>query len=154
MSKVLVMTDTVACVPNQLAEEYQIRVVPAANIIYDGHTYIEGDTINAVEAYELIEKDPDRFVTSAVTPSYLLDVYRELSSKSQDILFITLASALSAVFKTGGLAADLFREESPQTTVRVLDSRAVAGAQGLVVLTAAKAAARGMNLDEVASITE
>ena len=154
MSKVLVMTDTVACIPSELAEEYQIKVVPAANINYDGHTYIEGETINAMEAYELIKKDPDRFITAAVTPGYLLDAYRELSLKSQDILFITLASALSAVFKTANLATDLFREESPQTTIRILDSRTVAGAQGLVVLAAAKAAAQGMSLDQVASIAE
>jgi len=154
MSKVLILTDTVACLPDELAEEYQIRVVPAANIVYDGHTYIEGETINAMEAYELIKKDPDRFITSPVTPSYLVDVYRELAPKSQDILFITLSSTLSAAFKTVSLAADLFRNESPQTTIRVLDSRTVAGAQGLVVLAAAKAAARGMSLDEVASVAE
>jgi len=127
------MTDNVACIPRGLAEENQIKMVPTANIVFDGHTYIEGITINAMEAYQLIKKDPDRFVTSAITPDILLDAYRELGAKSQGILLITLASALSAFFKTASLAADLFREESPQTTVRILDSRTCAGAQGLLL---------------------
>jgi DegV family protein with EDD domain len=154
MAKVLVMTDNVACIPQELAEENRIKVVPTANIIFDGYTYVEGVNINATEAYQLIKKDPDRFVTSAVTPDYLLDEYRKLSMESQDILLITLASALSAFFKTASLAADLFREESPKTTIRILDSRTCAGAQGLVALAAARAAASGMDLDGVANIAE
>jgi len=154
MAKVLVMTDNVACIPQELAEENQIKVVPTANIIFDGHTYVEGVNISATEAYQLIKKDPDRFVTSAVTPDYLLGEYRKLGKKSQDILLITLASVLSAFFKTSNLAAGLFREESPQTTVRILDSRTCAGAQGLVVLAAARAAAQGMDLDSVAAVAE
>ncbi len=154
MSKVVVMTDSVACIPQELAEKYQIEVVPAANIMFDGQTYIDGVTISAAEAYQLLRKDPDRFVTSAITPGQLMEVYRQLSARSQEILFITLASVLSAVFKTANLAADIFKSESSQTTIRVLDSRAVAGTQGLVVLAVAKAVAQGFGLDRVASLVQ
>ena len=154
MSKVVVMTDTVACIPKEIAEKYQIKVVPAANIIVNGQSYIEGVSISAEEAYQLIKKDPDKFVTSAIMPDYLVEVYRELSTRSQEILFITIASALSAVHKTAGIAADLLREQSPETTIRILDSRACASTQGLVVLAAAKAAAQGKSLDEVTNIAE
>jgi len=148
------MTDSVACIPKELAEKHQIEVVPAANIMFDGQTYIDGVTISAAEAYQLLRKDPDRFVTSAITPGQLMEVYRQLSARSQEILFITLASVLSAVFKTANLAADSFKSESSQTTIRVSDSRAVAGTQGLVVLAVAKAVAQGFGLDRVASLVQ
>jgi len=154
MSKVLVMTDSVAGIPQNLAEEYQIKVVPAANIIYNGTDYIDGVTLSASEAYDLIKKDPDRFITSALAPGYFLDEYRQLSTKTQDILHITLSSALSANFKAAVLAAEMLQKESPQTNLRLFDSRTVAGAQGLIVLAAARAAAQGMDLEKVASITE
>ena len=154
MANVQVMTDSIACLPREMAEEKKVRVVPAANIMFGGNSYIEGETITATEAYELIKKDPDRFVTSAITPSYLTDVYRELSETASEILFITVASALSAVQKTATTAADLFRTESPGTTIRVFDSRACASTQGLVVLAAAAAAAEGKSLDEVIAIAE
>lgn len=154
MTNVLVMTDSVACLPRELAEEKNIKVVPAANILFGNENYIDGETITASEAYELIKKDPDRFVTSAITPAYLMDAYRELSARSSDIIFITIASALSAVHRTATTAADLFRTESPGTTIRVFDSRACASTQGLVVLTAADAAAVGKGIDEVADVAE
>lgn len=154
MSKVLVMTDSVAGIPKNLAEEYQIKVIPAANIIYNGTTYIDGVTLSAVEAYELIKKDPDRFTTSALTPGYILDEYRQLSTQTNDILHITLSSGLSAGFKTAGLAAEMLKEELPKVNLRVYDSKTVAGAQGLIVLAAARAAMQGLSLDQVADIAE
>jgi len=154
MSRVMVMTDSVAGIPQELAEEYRIKIVPTANITFDGHTYLDGVTINAAEAYQLLRKDPDKFTTSAISPSYLFDTYRELSTKSQDILFITISSALSAVSKMASVAADLLQKESPETTVRIVDTKTVASGQGLVVLAAAKAAAQGMNLDQLVNITE
>ena len=154
MAKVMVMTDSVAGIPQNLAEEYQINVVPAANIIFDGHNYIDGVTLSTTEAYELIKKDPDKFTTSALTPGYFLEEYRKLSAKAQGILHITLSSALSANFKTAELASETLQHESPQANLKVMDSKTVAGAQGLIVLAAARAAMQGKNLDEVASIAE
>lgn len=154
MTKVLVMTDTVACIPRELAAEYQIKVVPAAIISYNGREYIEGVTISATEAYQLITKDPDRFVTSALTPAHLVAEYDKVTAESQDIFFITLSSALSAVNKVAGLAAEILHDKSPQTRIKIFDSNSCAGGQGLVVLAAAKAAKRGLGLEQVTNIAE
>jgi DegV family protein with EDD domain len=150
MGDVLVMTDTVACIPGELAEEHRIKIVPAANITIGDKDYIEGVTLSAAEAYEIIKKDPDHFMTSAVTPGLLLDEFRKLSKEHQDILFITISSKLSAVSQSANLAAESLKEESPRTRIRVVDSRTCAGAEGLIVLAAAKAAAKGMDLDQLA----
>lgn len=154
MTKVMVMTDRVAGIPKELAEEYQINVIPAAHIIFDGQDYIEGITLSVTEAYELIKKDPDKFTTSALNPGYFLEEYQKLSQKSPDILHIVLSSALSANFKTANLAAETLKKESPKTNLRVFDAKTVGSAQGLIVLAAARAAAQGKSLDEVVKIAE
>ena len=154
MARVMVMTDSVAGIPRNLAEEYHITVVPAANIIFDGHNYIDGVTLSATEAYQLIKKDPDKFTTSALNPGYFLEEYQKLSQKSADILHITLSSALSANYKTAGLAGEMLQKESPKTNLRIFDSKTVAGAEGLIVLAAARAATQGKNLEEVVAIAE
>ena len=154
MAKVMVMTDRVAGIPRELAEEYQINVVPAAHIIFDGQNYIEGVTLSVTEAYQLIKKDPDKFTTSALNPGYFLEEYQKLSQKSPDILHIVLSSALSANYKTANLAAETLKKESPKTNLRVFDAKTVAGAQGLIVLAAARAAAQGKNLAEVVKVAE
>ncbi len=154
MSKVTVMTDRVAGIPPELADEYNIKMVPTASIVYDGHIYLEGSTINAMQAYDLLREDPDKFTTAAMSPAFLLDVYRELSKTSQEILFITISSALSALSKSANMAVDLLREESPEARIRVMDSRNAGSGQGLVVMAAARAAAMGMDLEQVTRIAE
>ena len=143
------MTDSVACIPPHLAAENRISVIPAANIIIGDKTYIEGVNLSAAEAYALIKKDPDNFVTSAITPGLILDEYRKLSKETRNILVITISSTLSAVFQSVELAADTFREESPDTIIRITDSKTCAGAEGLIVLAVARAAAQGMDIEQL-----
>jgi len=152
MSEILVMTDTVACIPRDLAAEYNIKVVPAANIMFDNKDYIDGVTLTPTEAYELIKKDPDKFLTSAVTPALLVDEYRKVAAETRSIFFITLSSALSAAYKTAGMAAEVFQQESPQTTIKIFDSRNVGGGEGLIALSAARAVNKGMDLDQVEKV--
>jgi DegV family protein with EDD domain len=154
MSIIRVMTDSVASMPIDLAKEYNINVVPAAHIYYDGHEYIDGVTLSPVDAYHLIKQDPDRFVTSAIKPAYLMEQYTEISKTASNILFITLSSALSASNKTAQLAAEHFMEKSPQISIKVFDSKTVSGAEGLIVLAVAKAAKQGLKMDELISFAE
>ncbi|MDD5700538.1 MAG: DegV family protein [Dehalococcoidales bacterium] len=154
MDTVRIMADTTASLPPDLAKKHNIKIVPAANIIIDGKTYIENVSINTSESYDLIRKDPDNFVTSAITPGFILDAFKELSQETKNILFITISSSLSAVYKSASTAAELFREQSPETNIRIIDSKSVAGGEGLLALTAARAAALSMNLDQVAAAVE
>jgi len=154
MPNVVVMTDNVACIPSDVAEKNRIKIVPTANILFDGKAYTEGIDITASEAYELITRDPDKFETSAAAPGLLVDEYRKASVESNEILMITLSSKLSAFFNTASVAAEHFQKESPQTTIRIVDSRTCAGAQGLVVLAVAKEAAKGTDLDRLAGFAE
>lgn len=149
MANVLIMTDSVACLPTDIRDEFGIKVVPAANIIFDGQNYIENVTITATEAYQLIEKDPDKFLTSAMTPQVLMEEFEQAAAVSSEIVHITLSSSLSAGYKTAGLAAQLLKEKMPDATVHVVDSLAVAGQQGLVVRAAAMAAQKGMSADQI-----
>ncbi len=152
MAKVLVVTDTVACLPKALADEHGIRIVPASHITYEGKTYVEGVTISAREAYDIIKNDPDSFTTAAVTPSVLLGEFRAIAKDYNSILFITISSALGAVSQSATVVADTFRKESPHVEMQIVDSKTCAGAQGLIVLAAAKAAKKRMSLSQITDL--
>jgi len=154
MANVLVVTDTVACIPSELAEELNIEIIPAAILNIGGKDYIEDVDITADEAYEYLKQDADKFSTTPVTPEYLLAQYRKLGKENKEILFIPLSSALSALMKTATIMADEYKKEAPEVNIRIVDSRGVAGTQGLVALAAARAAAKGLSLEEVASVAE
>jgi len=154
MANVLVMTDTVACIPQELAKELNIKIIPAAILNINGKEYIENIDISAEEAYDYLKQNADSFSTTPVKPEYLLEQYRKLGPEHKDILFIPMSSALSALMKSVIMMADEYKKEAADVNIRIVDAKAVAGTQGLVVLAAAKAAAKGMSLDEVASVAE
>jgi DegV family protein with EDD domain len=150
MSNVLVMTDTTACLPKDIADKHGIKIVPASQITCEGKTYTEGVTISARQAYDIIKKDPDSFCTAAITPGILLEGFRKLAKEHPLIFFVTISSGLSAVAQSANVAADLLKDEFPNSRVVAFDSKTVAGAEGMIAIEMAKLAAKGKGLDELA----
>jgi len=153
MNKVAVVTDSTACLPKDLAKQHNIIIVPMS-IICDGKAYRDEVDITPTEVYRLLENGGVLPTTSAPPPGAYVDAFRELGSKAEGILCITLAQSLSTVFQSATQAKEIVRESLPDTQIVIMDSRNAVGAQGLIVLAAARAAASGATLEEVMQIAE
>ncbi len=151
--KVVIITDSIACLTTELIEQYGIEIIPL-NFYVNGKVYRDWIDVSPSEAYELFLRDPESFKTSAVSPGDCLRVYREISKQTNEILCITLSSKLSAVYDIVRAAAEQFKEELAQISIRVIDSRTAAAGQGLVALAAAKVADEGKSLSEVVKAAE
>jgi DegV family protein with EDD domain len=154
MPHVKIMTDSVSSITPELAGKYNIKVVPAANIDYGGQMYLDGVDISPAEAYQLLEKNPDKFSATTLSPGDFIEYFREASRESNDILYVGFSSALSGTFKLVVLAAEQLQKEEPLINIRVFDSRTAAGAQGLLAIAAANAAATGMKLEQLLEVVE
>jgi DegV family protein with EDD domain len=148
MSKVAIVTDSVACLPKSLIDQYNIEIVPFT-ILSNGKTYRDGVDVTPTQAYELFKKEPDAFRTTPYTPEDCLTVFRKLSSKSENILFITVSVKISTSINVAKLAKEKAKAELPGTRIELLDSETAAAAQGFVVLAAARAAVSGKNFEEI-----
>ncbi len=153
MQQVAIATDTIACLTREQIEQYGIEIVPM-KMDFDGHEYREYLDISPSEAYQLLEKNPERFLTSAASPPEILEVFRELSRRAQSILCITLSSKLSAQHSAAQLAVEQAKQELPHTMIELLDSKNVAAAQGFIVLAAARAVSQGKSLPEIIKAAE
>lgn len=147
MDKVAIVADSIACLTPEMVKQYGIRIVPV-NVHFDGKVYRDGVDLSPSQAYQLLEKDPDRFSTSAPSPVDYLEAYHELSTRTQSILCITLSIKFSMTHDAAQVAKEQGGEELPQTTIVLLDSRTCAAAEGFVVLAAARAVAEGKSLAE------
>lgn len=153
MQKVAVLADSIACLIPEMVEQYHLRIIPI-NIHFEDKTYRDGEDLTPSEAYRLLEKAPDRFASSPASAGEYLNAYRKASAHTESILCITLSSKLSTVYDMAHIARDEAKNELPQTTIEVLDSKTAAGGEGLIVLAAARAAAEGKNLTEVTEVAE
>ena len=148
MKKVAVMADSIGCIPRDLVETYGIEIV-APNIYWNGSVYRDWLDITPGQAYELLQKDPEAFSTAAPSPGDLADTYRKISETAESLLFVTVSSKVSTLHNAAIAAKGLLKDELPDTRIEVLDSRTCTGAEGFVVMAAARVASEGKSLAEV-----
>ncbi len=145
MDRVAIIADTIACLPRGLVEQYGIELI-APSIYFDGKVYRDMLDLSPAEAYQLLEQAPKLFRTSSPPPADFVQTYRKLSQKAESILCILISSKLSSLYNVALIAKEQAKEELPHTTIEVLDSQIATGAEGFVVLAAARAAAEGKGL--------
>jgi len=153
VQRVAIVTDSLACLTRELVEQYGIRIVPL-NIHFNGKVYKDWVDITPTEAYELFLKDPESWGSSAPAPMDYLEAYREVSKRTKDILCVTASSRLSTTHDVARIAKEQAEAELPQTSIEISDSETVTAAEGFVALAAARAAAEGKSLAEVAKVAE
>ncbi len=149
MRKVSIVTESTACIPEELVAKYDICVVPLL-IIFEGKSYRDGIDMSPGEVYRIMRRRENLPTTSTPSAGDFLGAYRRLSEKAESILCITVTSIQSKIYNTALVAKELARDVIPNTAIEVLDSRAVGGALGFIVLEAARAASQGADLAQAA----
>lgn len=144
-SSIAIVTDSVACVPQELAVRYGIRVCPVS-LIFGGKVYQDGIDLSPDDFYKLLRESPELPTTSSPSPGSYLDIFRELSQSYGHIICITVSSNLTSIFDSARSAREIMRELMPQADIHIVDSGTACMAQGFVVLEAARAVARGESL--------
>jgi DegV family protein with EDD domain len=148
MKRVAILTDSTCCLPVELVERYDICLVPIL-IVYEGKSYRDGVDITPGEVYRIMRRRKELPTTSTPSAGDFLNAYCQLSQKAESVLCITLTSLQSKVFDTALIAKEMAKEVIPNTAIEVIDSRAVAGALGFVVLETARIASQGAELIQV-----
>ena len=142
--RVVVVTDSTAYLPDGLADELSVRVVPL-QVVLGGRSGAEGSEVTPAQvAAALAAWVP--VSTSRPTPAEFAAVYREaLEGGADGVVSLHLSRELSGTWDSARLAA----AEVGAGSIRVVDSRSAAMGLGFAVLAAADAAAKGGSREEV-----
>lgn len=153
MAQIAIVTDSSACLPPELIQQYRIAVVPLA-LLFDGDVYRDGDLSNE-EFYERLRDPYLRPTTAAPAPGeFLTALRRARDDGASAALCLTLSSRYSGAHSSAVSAEQLAARELPGFTVRVVDTEGIAMAHGFAVLAAARSAAAGSALEEVTATAE
>jgi len=106
--------------------------------------------ITPSEAYKLFLDDPDSFNTSAASPKDCLEAFRKAAKKASCIFCVTVSQKLSMMYNSAVEANEMAKTDLPKTTIEVMDSKQATSSEGMIALAAARAAAGGKDLAEVA----
>jgi fatty acid kinase fatty acid binding subunit len=147
---VAVVTDSVAQVPPDMAERWRISVVPLV-VAIGGDRYLDGIDLAPSELYRRMRVEKVVPTTSAPSIGQYLEAFQGcLRAGAEAVLHVSLSSKLSTAYATALQAAEIARAEYPGREIEVLDTLEGAIAEGFVAREAARAAAEGRPLQEVA----
>lgn len=149
LQRIAIVTDSAACVPEALRQEYDIRVVPY-RLIWDGITYLDGRDLTPAEFYRRFRSCKTYPTTAQPSLSDFLDIYRDLLDRYEGIVSIHVSERLTTALQVARLAA----REIGQERIRLVDSNTAASSEAFVVLAAARLAAQGADLEEVVAAAE
>ena len=145
MSKIAVVTDSTATIPEELVKKYNIYVAPMG-IIWDREKYRDGIDLKRDEFYKRLRSSLTLPTTSGAIQGEFLQIFENLRGKVDGVVVVTIASAFSAVYSSAINAKEMVSE----MPIEIVDSMQATASEGLVALAAAKTAAVGSDIQEVA----
>ncbi len=144
MSRIAIVTDTDASIPQALAARYGIRQVPI--VVQFGDEALEtGVDIDDASAFARVDREKRLPTTSAPPPASFSRAFEAaLAEGATTILCFCVSGAVSATLNSAAIARDLL----PGHDIRVVDSRTISMAIGFQALAAADAAEAGATPEE------
>jgi DegV family protein with EDD domain len=149
MSKVLILTDSTAYLPETYIQTLPIRVTPLV-LNWEGKTYRDGIDIQPNEFYTRLAKASTLPTTSQLSAVELQQKYQAALDEGYDVLGLFISSGLSGSYQ----AAELAKQTIASERVQVLDTKLVSMALGFQVLAAARAAADGASLSDCLAVAK
>ncbi len=136
-----IITDSTVDIADKYSDLF--TVVPLT-VTFGEKDYIDGVTITKQEFYQKLISGPDLPKTSQATPVVFAEVFRKLQEEGDEAIVITVSSRLSGTYQSACITAEDF------PNVRVVDSKNVSIASGVLAEYALRCAEEGMGLDELA----
>jgi DegV family protein with EDD domain len=151
LAGIRVVTDSACDLPPDMAAELGIDIVPLT-IRFGNEELVDRRDLSAKEFWARVAGSPVLPETAAPSPGAFEEAYRKAAADgAEGVVCVTLSGGLSATFQSAQLAAQAVGDVIP---VRVVDSRSVTMAEGLMAVAAARAAKQGKGLEDCVGVVE
>jgi len=147
MKKVAIVTDSSTYLPQEIADDLGLKVVPLT-LHWDDKSYRDGVDIDAEEFYEKLSTS-STIPTTSQTPVNVFDqLFTNLLDQDYAVMAMLISSGISGTFDSAMQSKTNF----PDAPIEVMDSRLVSMALGFLVLRVARAAKDGASLEECTAL--
>ncbi len=149
-SDIALVTDSIADLPKELMDKYQIHLLPL-NLLIEDTNYLDKVTITPSYFYKLMDQLEEYPSSSQPTVLEVEKALNELSEHYKSIIVVTVSKQMSGTYNSFIQAVEKLSKKDVK--IEVIDSKLNSGAQGLVVLRAAEEISKGKSFNEVVKIT-
>jgi DegV family protein with EDD domain len=142
---VKIVTDSGADIPQEIAKELGITVIPLY-IYFGDKSYKDGVDIDKDELYKRLIEGPVHPTTTQPMPVDFKAVFETIARDGDDIVSVHLSSKVSGTVNAAIQGKEM---ASTKTSIEVVDSYGVSMATGLVAMAAARTAKAGGTVSQV-----
>ena len=150
MSKIAIVTDSCASIPENILRELNINVV--AYYIHRGKEVLRDlVTIQRDEFLSWLVTAKELPTTASPGPGDYVTMYEKLAEEEgvEEVVSIHMTSKGSGAYQAATVAKSMIQEKLPQLRVEVIDTLNVSLCQGWMVIESARDALAGKSLDEI-----
>ncbi len=155
MNDFIIITDSCIDLPDKLAKELELVILPL-KVTIKGKEYqnlLDESQISSKVFYSLL-REKETAITAQANPHEFIEAMTPFLKKGKDILSISFSSALSGTYGSTVIAAKALKEDFPDRKILTLDSLCASMGQGLLLTYAAKMRLAGKSIEEVAEFVE
>ena len=153
MSRVAIVTDSCASIPESLLQSLKIHWVPY--YIHRGQDVLR-DLVSAPREsfYRWLPTARELPQTASPGPGDYIRVYERIveEEETDQIVSIHMTSKASGAYQAASVAVSTLRERLPNLRVEVIDTLNVSMCQGWMAIEAARAALEGKSLSDVVDV--
>lgn len=139
-----IITDTTSCISKQIADKYQISVIPQI-VNFGEESFYEGINLDTPTFMERLRNSSELPKTAAPPPELFTEEFNRLVPSGEPILCIHPSSEVSGTVRSAIVAARDF----PEADIRVIDTRVVGSPLGTMVQLAAEWVEQGLEADTI-----
>lgn len=144
-----VIVDSCAGIPDKLAKQLNVEVVPY--YVHRGvETLLDLVDVKRKEFFEWLPKAKQLPQTANPGPGDYLNAFRRVAAKTKEIVTIHMTSKGSGAYQSALAAKEMAKEMIPDLKIEVVDTLQVAMVHGWAAIEAARGALEGQSLEQVA----
>lgn len=141
---VKIVTDSTADLPQGLADQLDIAVVPL-KVHFGEEEYLDWVELDSECFFDKLTKSNSMPRTSQPSPADFEAVYKRVGEDGDSIISIHISSHLSGTYQSATIARSMLNGMD----IEVVDSKVTSMALGIVVVEAARAAKAGKSKEEI-----
>jgi DegV family protein with EDD domain len=146
---IAVVTDTCASIPDDLAAELDIEVVPYY-VHRDGETLRDTIDVTSDEFYRWLPTAQKLPTTANPSPGDYMTAFDRVAGKgATEIVTLHMTSKGSGAYQSACVARDMAKEGMPHLRIETIDTLQVAMVHGYAAVEAARAARRSESFEQV-----
>ena len=149
MADYVILTEASSDIPEQVALDNDIRVMPMS-FIMEGKSYAhypDSREMNIKKFYDKLRAG-SMVTTAAENVSDYMEWLTPMLEAGQDVLLVVFSSGLSSTFSAANIAIADLREQFPQRKILAVDSLCASAGEALLAWYAAQNRKNGMPIEE------